>query len=109
MWRRERGQALVGGWRGPVGVVPRRSWAARVGRGVGAGGWRCDRVGGPALAGGRWECREALEGGGQLARPGPVAVEVQDRLAGVEGEAAGDVQQPVAQPLGLAASELAVD
>src|SRR5215218_4522707 len=52
---------------------------------------------------------EPREGGGELVGPGPVAIEVQDRLAGVEGEAAGDVQQPVAQALGFAAGELAVE
>ncbi len=33
---------------------------------------------------------------------------MQDEPAGVAGESGGDVQQPVAQPLGLAAGELAV-
>src|SRR5438477_59599 len=46
-------------------------------------------------AGGRRERLQACEGGGEFAGPGPVAVEAQDGLAGVEGESGGDVQQPV--------------
>src|SRR3954449_6693379 len=50
---------------------------------------------------------ESAEGGGELAGPGPAVREAQDGLAGVEGEPSCGVQQPVAQPLGLAARELA--
>ena len=41
--------------------------------------------------------------------PGPVGGEVQGRLAGVAGELSGDVQDAVAQPLGLAELVFAVE
>jgi len=61
----------------------------------------------PVLAGWGGERFEALEGGGEFAGPGPGGLEAQGGGAGVEGEAGGDVQQAVAQALGLDARELA--
>lgn len=52
---------------------------------------------------------EALERVGDRGGPGPVGGQVQRELAGVAGELAGDVQQPVAQALGLADAVLAVE
>jgi len=52
----------------------------------------------------RAQARERLE---QFIAPGPVARQVQTELAGVAGEPAGDVQEPVAETLRLAAGELA--
>ncbi len=49
---------------------------------------------------------EAFEGGEELRSPRPFAREVEDEAAGMPGEAGGDVEQPVAEPLGLAAGEL---
>ena len=73
---RTRSGAVAGraSWPGGAGVAV----AVVVGGGGSARGWR--------------ERGEASEGGGEVLGPGPVAVEVQDRVAGVEGEAAGDVQ-----------------
>jgi hypothetical protein len=71
----------------PAGVLPEV-----VARGLRSGGQR-----GEAL-----ECPR--DGGG----PGPVGGQVQRELAGVAGEFAGDVEQSVAQPLGLADGVLAV-
>src|SRR3954451_21381881 len=68
-------------------------------------------VGGPARAGsarGWWQGGQAGEGGGQLVRPGPGGLEAEGGAAGVEGEASGGVQQPVAQRLGFAAGEFEV-
>src|SRR3954451_24950640 len=59
---------------------------------------------GPAAggsAGGGGERFELAEGGEQLAGPGPAALEVQLGAAAVEGEPCRDVEQPVAQSLGL--------
>jgi hypothetical protein len=42
-------------------------------------------------------------------RPGPGGLQAHDGAAGVEGQAAGGVQQPVAQRLGLADGEFAVE
>ena len=58
-------------------------------------------------SGGRGERSGAREGVDERVAPGPARVDAQDRGAGVKGEASGDVQQPVAQALGLAAGELA--
>ena len=58
-------------------------------------------------AGGGWERLELLERGEEVAGPGPGVLEVQLRLAAVERESGGDVQQLVAQPLGLGLGELA--
>jgi hypothetical protein len=52
----------------------------------------------------RAQARERLE---QLVAPGPAVRQVQTELAGVAGEPAGDVQEPVAETLRLAAGELA--
>src|SRR5438128_12005961 len=67
----------------------------------GAGG-RVGRRGLPAerSAGGGWERFETCERGGELGDPWPGALEVELRLAAVERELGGDVQEPVAQPLG---------
>ena len=48
------------------------------------------------------------ERAGQLGRPGPGALQAQDHAAGVADDAGGDVQQPVAQRLGLGHGERAV-
>ncbi len=50
---------------------------------------------------------EPPECGGEVGRPGPARLQAQLRLATVEGEPRGDVQQAVAQPLGLAGRKLA--
>jgi hypothetical protein len=60
-------------------------------------------------AGGRWQRRQAGEGGGQRVGPGPGALQAQGRAAGVEGQSGGGVQQPVAQRLGFADGELVVE
>ena len=44
---------------------------------------------------------------GEFEGPGPAALEAQPGGAGVEGEAAGDVKEPVAKALGFAFGELA--
>ena len=64
---------------------------------------------GPLLgqAGGVGSAFEAAERNREVVGPGPVVLEAQRCGAGVEGEAAGDVQQPVAQSLGLATGEFA--
>jgi hypothetical protein len=72
-------------------------WGALSGLGRG-GGWRS--------GGQRGEALERVRDGG---RPGPVGGQVQRELAGVAGELAGDVQQPVAQSLGLADGMFAVE
>jgi hypothetical protein len=46
-----------------------------------------------------------MEGGGEIGGPRPVGLEAELRAACVEGQAGGDVQQPVAQALGFAAGE----
>ena len=71
-----------------------------------AGCWRGSlrKVG--RSGGQRGEALERLRDGGG---PGPVGGQVQRELAGVAGEAAGDVQQPVAQALGFADAVLAVE
>jgi hypothetical protein len=59
-----------------------------------------------------WRLREraqALEGCEELLAPGPAARQVQTELAGVAGEPAGDVEEPVAEPFGFAAGELAAE
>lgn len=83
------------------GRCGQRSAAAggRVLSGLGRGGGR--RSGGQ-----RGEALERLGDGGG---PGPVGGQVQRQLAGVAGELAGDVQQPVAQSLGLADGMFAVE
>ena len=53
-----------------------------------------------------WRRWNALEDRGG---PGPVGGEVQRELSGVAGELSGDVQDAVAQPLGLADLVLAVE
>src|SRR5215207_10106820 len=61
-------------------------------------------------SGGGWRQRlEAREGGGELAGPGPAGLEAQRGAARVEGQPSGRVQQPVAQRLGFAAGERAVE
>ena len=78
-------------------------------------GWSAGRLAGrqwcagAGSARGRWQRGEPGEAGGQRVGPGPGALEAQRRLAGVEGQAGGGVQQPVAQRLGLADRELAVE
>src|SRR3954471_1176811 len=62
-----------------------------------------------AGSGGWWERLQAREGGGELAGPGPSGLQAQRGAAGVEGESSGSVQQPVAQSLGLAGRQLAVE
>ncbi len=51
---------------------------------------------------------QALEGDEQLVAPGPAARQVEDEAAGVPAEAASYVEQPVAEPLGLAPGKLGV-
>jgi hypothetical protein len=58
---------------------------------------------------GGWQRGEARERGGEGVGPGPGALQAQGRAAGVEGEPGGCVQQSVAQRLGLAGGELAVE
>jgi hypothetical protein len=48
------------------------------------------------------ECLEALEPVEDCVGPGPVGGEVERTAAGVAGQLPGDVQDPVAQPFGLA-------
>ena len=62
--------------------------------------------------GGLWRLRERAQAGERVEErfaPGPAARQVEAQPAGVAGEPAGDVEEPVAQPLGLAAGELAVE
>jgi hypothetical protein len=66
------------------------------------------RVGRLGSAGRRGDGLEFLKRREQLARPGPCALEMQLCLAAVEREAAGDVQQPVAQRLRFSGGELAL-
>src|SRR3954453_4432046 len=87
-------------------------WAAPAPAVVGAGRRVGGVVGGPARVGsarGWWQRGQAGGGGGQFGRPRPVAWQAQRRAAGVEGQASGGVQQPVAQRLGFADGELAVE
>jgi hypothetical protein len=60
-------------------------------------------------AGGGWERFEPLERCLEFRDPRPRVLEVQLRPAAGERESAGDVQQPVSQPLGFGLSELAVE
>ena len=60
-------------------------------------------------AGGGGERFEPLEGGEQRLGPRPVVLQAQLRASAVKCEAAGDVQQPVAQPLRLGLGKLAVE
>src|SRR3954471_783229 len=97
------------GWVGPFAgggdAVGGHAGAGCVARGCGVLG-----VGGrPRSARGGWERFEAAEGGDELAGPGPGALEVQLASAGGERQPGGDVQQPVAQPLGLGLLKLAVE
>src|SRR3954465_12086467 len=74
----------------------------------GGGGWLS--VGGGAGSGrGWWQRGESGEGGGQVIGPGPGSLEAQGGAARVEGEPAGEVQEPVAQGLGFADGERAVE
>src|SRR5271170_2474590 len=61
------------------------------------------------LAGGTRERLELCERGGELAGPGPCALQAQVCATAVERESCGCVQQPVAQSLGLGCGELAVE
>jgi hypothetical protein len=47
------------------------------------------------------ERSELGEGGGEIVGPPPGGLQSQLGLAAVEGEAGGDVQEPIAQALGL--------
>ena len=95
------------------------SWRCRgalagiVGSAVVGGRGRADRcvvvAGRRRSARGWWQRGEAGEGGGECVGPGPAALQAQGRAAGVEGESAGGVQQPVAQRLGFADGQLAVE
>ncbi len=58
---------------------------------------------------GWWQRGQAVEGARQFARPRPAALEAQRGAAGVEDQAAGGVEQAVAQRLGFADGELAVE
>jgi hypothetical protein len=60
-------------------------------------------------AGGGWQRFEAREGGGELGGPWPCALKVELRAASGERQPGGDMQQSVAQPLGLGLGELAVE
>jgi hypothetical protein len=64
-------------------------------------------VGRPRLSGRVGERFQAREGGGELGGPGPGGRQAQAGAAGVEREARGDVEQAVAQALGLGLGELA--
>lgn len=86
-WRRRLGSLDRGG----AGVVLLGSVGAVSERSAAAGG--CERL-------------ELLERGEQVAGPGPGVLEVQLGFAAVEREAAGDVQELVAQPLGIGLREL---
>ena len=83
----------VGGQASRGAARRRRGWSSRVPV-LSASGWCGERF-------------ELGEGGGEFAGPGPVGWEAQGGDAGVEGQAGGDAQQPVAQALGLGASEFA--
>jgi hypothetical protein len=62
----------------------------------------------PAVrSGGRGERSCLGKGVGERFGPGPLGMQAQRRGAGVKGQAIGDVQQPVAQALGLAARQIA--
>ena len=52
---------------------------------------------------------ESFEGAEDCLGPGPVGWEVQGGAPGVAGELPGDVQDPVAKPLGLTDPMLAVE
>jgi hypothetical protein len=83
------------------------------GSGVGEGGGSAGRgrwwVGcHGALAGQVGECSGLGERVEQLFGPGPGALQPQPLPAGVAGDARGDVQDPVAQGLGLGDGEVAV-
>jgi hypothetical protein len=57
----------------------------------------------------RGESLQSFEGEEDRAGPGPVGGELQRLAAGVAGELAGDVEDPVAQPFGLAHAVFAVE
>jgi hypothetical protein len=57
-------------------------------------------------AGEGWECFELLEGSDELGCLRPCVLEVELCAAAGEREAAGDVQQPVADALGLGLGQL---
>lgn len=80
--------------------------AARSGR-VAPGRRVGDRGAASESAGGFGQRVEAGERVGEVGRPGPGCLEAQVGAAGVEGQARGDVQQAVAQALGLGAREVA--
>ena len=95
--------SVVCGWlrRGALAAMRARFWAGFAG-GVAVGA----RLGLRPVAGLAWrrgECSEASERGGEIVGPRPAGLYSQRCRAGVECEAAGDVHQPVAQALGLAA------
>src|SRR5204862_4418402 len=56
-----------------------------------------------------WQRLDAFERLEDRAGPGPVGGEVKGVAAGVVGELAGDVQDPVAKPFGLAGAVFAVE
>ena len=89
-WRRVSG----GVGAGFAGGVARRGGSRRV-----SASW--------ASAGGLREPFQPCERGGEVDGPGPAGRESQLRLAAREGEPGGDVQEAVAQPLGLCLGELA--
>jgi hypothetical protein len=61
------------------------------------------------MAGSGGQRGEAFERAGDGGAPGPVGGQVQREPAGVAGQAAGDMQQAVAQSLGLAGGVVAVE
>jgi hypothetical protein len=59
--------------------------------------------------GARWRRGETREVGGEGVRPGPAALQAQRVLAGMAGKDGDGAQQPVAQRLGFAGREFAVE
>ncbi len=99
------GAVVAAGW-GRVRPSLGRSWGADGRRAV----WRAGFAWAPRdasaivvagagrrrVSGRRGQCFELVEGGGEVVGPAPGGLQAQGGGAGVEGEAAGDVQQPVA-------------
>jgi hypothetical protein len=91
---------------GPVGWCERPTFGQRFSW-LGGG---CVPLGGDrfrASAGGRCERPQTRERCDELSGPRPVGLDTQVGLAGVEGEAGGDVEQPIAKAFGFGEGEIA--